>query len=289
MSALLGAWQPLFDLFLLNCGFAFGQYLVLRAGVFSVANAGLSSLGAYAAGLLVKEQGFGLAGGALAGMLVGTLAAVLVALPLARLRGVYQAIATLAFVQIVLALLLYAEHFTGGAMGLNSIPKLAGTVEILLVLLAVIYFVHALGSTRLGRAFDAMRQDEAVAATLGIEVSRHHLYAFALSGAVAGLFGALYALYAYSIEPVQFGFPFLVSILAMVVLGGRRSLAGPLLGAAILTALPELARPLAENRGLMHGLLLIAVICFLPDGIADSRGTAWKRRRLRRRAPGAEP
>ena len=73
---------------------------------------------------------------------------------------------------------------------------------------------------------------------------------------------------------------------AAVVLGGRRSLAGPLLGAAILTALPELARPLAENRGLMHGLLLIAVICFLPEGIADTLGTAWKRRRLRNQAPG---
>lgn len=285
MSGFLGAWQPLFDLFLLNCGFAFGQYVVLRAGVFSIANAGLASLGAYAAGLLVKEQGWGLIPGAAAGILVGTLAAVLLALPLARLRGVYQAIATLAFVQIVLALGLWAEDFTGGAMGLNSIPKLVTTVELLLALALVIYLVSALGATRLGRAFDAMRQDEAVAATLGIEVSRHHLIAFALSGAIAGLFGALYALYAYSIEPNQFGFPFLVSILAMVVLGGRRSLAGPLVGAAILTALPEVARPLAENRTLLHGILLIAVICFLPQGIADSCGAAWRRRRLRRGLP----
>ena len=114
---------------------------------------------------------------------------------------------------------------------------------------------------------------------LGISITFHHALAFALSGAIAALFGALQAGYIYSIEPHQYGFAMLAMTLAAVILGGRRSIWGPIVGAAIMTFLPEIARPLAENRLLLNGLLLIVVIIFLPRGVVDGLIEVVRRRR----------
>lgn len=263
------AYQPLLDLFLLNAGFALSQYIVLRAGVFSIATVGIVSIGAYFSAILMTRYGVSIWLLAPAATLVGLGIGLLLSIPLARLRGPYQAIATLAFVQIVAAVALFAEPITGGAMGMNNIPKQVSTLGLLLCLAITLYALAAIGSTRIGRIFDAIRQDEAVAGSLGISITFHHALAFALSGAIAGLFGAMQAGYIYSIEPHQYGFTLLTATLAAVILGGRRSVWGPIVGAAIMTFLPELARPLAENRLLVNGLLLIVVIIFLPRGVVD--------------------
>ncbi|MBL8671846.1 MAG: branched-chain amino acid ABC transporter permease, partial [Alphaproteobacteria bacterium] len=213
---------------------------------------------------------------------LGTAAALVLSLPLARLRGVYQAIATLAFVQIVVSVALFAEGLTGGAMGVNRIPKAVDTPVLLVAVAGVVYLMVAINATRLGRAFEAIRQDEAVASSLGVNVTRHQALAFALSGAIAGLFGGLEAFHGYAIEPNQFGFAFLVAALSYVVLGGRRSILGPIVGTAVLVALPEIARPLAENRMLVYGALLMAVIAFLPRGVVDTVLDALRRRRIAR-------
>lgn len=273
------AYRPLFDLFLLHSGYALGQYVVLRAGVFSVANAGLSAIGAYLAAWLTLKAGLHPAISVLAGTLAGTFFALILSIPLARLRGVYQAIATLAFVQVVLSLNIYAEGITGGAMGMNRIPKVVGTWVLLVVLAGTIYLMLALSASRIGRAFDAIRQDEAVAVSLGISVTYYQTLAFALSGAIAGLFGALEAFHSYALEPNQFGFSFLVAALSYVVLGGRRSVWGPVAGAAVLVSLPEIARPLAEYRMLIYGALLMLVIAYLPRGVVDTLIEYLRKRR----------
>ena len=282
MLDLFTAYRPLVDLFLLHTGFALSQYIVLRAGVFSVATAGLASIGAFAAAYLSVRRGVHPVLSLLIGTALGCAAGLVLSWPLARLRGVYQAIATVAFVQIVVSLALYAEPVTGGALGLNGIPKLVGTGTLAVCAGAAVYVVLALDSTRLGRAFEAVRQDEAVAVSLGIDLSRHQALAFGLSGAMAGFFGGLEAFHSYALEPNQFGFPFLVAILSYVVLGGRRSVWGPVAGAAILVALPEIARPLAENRMLVYGLLLMAVMAFMPRGIVDTLIESRRHRRLAR-------
>ena len=104
-----------------------------------------------------------------------------------------------------------------------------------------------------------------------------HLLAFGLSGALAGLGGALEAYHSYSITPEQFGFHLLVAALTYVILGGRVSVWGPLVGAAIMTTLPEVARPLADARMLLQGALLIAATVYLPDGIVDTLVSRWRR------------
>jgi branched-chain amino acid transport system permease protein len=278
-------YLPQFDLFLLGVGFAFSQQIVLRAGVFSIATAGLASIGAYCVAILVQRHGMHPLPAVVLGTVLGALAAALLAVPLARLRGVYQAIATLAFVQIVLTLTLYAEPLTGGAMGINNIPKSVGTWHLLVAVGLVMYVMYAIDRSGIGRVFDAIRQDETVGATLGVSVSYYHMLAFIISGALGGLFGGLQSLYVYSIEPEMFGFSMLTAVLAYIILGGRGTVLGPIVGTAILTALPELARPLADYRPLFHGLLIMLMIAFLPHGVVDGAVLALRQRRAVKAKP----
>jgi branched-chain amino acid transport system permease protein len=272
------AYQPLFDVFLLHAGYALGQYIVLRAGAFSVATAGLAAIGAYTAAGLTLKLGIPPVLTVAAGTVAACLVSLLLSWPLARLRGVYQAIATLAFVQVVLSLNIFAERWTGGALGMNGIPRLVGTPVLFVATAVTLFCLVMLSRSRYGRAFDAVRQDEAVAVSVGLSVRRVQATAFGVSGAIVGLFGGLEAFHAYALEPNQFGFSFLVAILSYVVLGGRRSVWGPVAGAALLVALPELARPLADFRMLVYGALLIAVITFLPRGLVDT-AVEWRQRR----------
>jgi branched-chain amino acid transport system permease protein len=276
-------YQSLADLMILGCGLAFSQYIVLRAGVFSIATPGFASLGAYTAALLLTKLDVSAPVALAAALAVGAVAGLVLSLPLARLRGVYQAIATLAFVQIVLSLALNAEDLTGGAMGLNGIPKQIGTGWLSVFLIVTTYLLVALGRSGIGRAFDTIRQDETVAVSLGIDVVKYHRLAFTLSGAIAGLTGGLMAFHNYALVPEEFGFGMLVAALAFVVLGGRIAVGGPIVGALLLTLLPELARPLAEYRMLVHGALLMLVIAHLQNGIVDTLVLWWRTRQARTR------
>lgn len=280
MTSFLLGYQPLLDIFLLHLGLAFSQWLVLRAGVFSLATVGLAGVGAYTGGVLVVTYGLPAPAALLAAAAGGGLVALLLSVPLARLRGVYQAIATVAFIQIVLALAIYAERITGGAQGLNGIPKTVGTPTLLVAACLTVYLMAAIARGRLGRAFDAIRQNEAVAASLGVSIVRHQALAFVISGALAGVYGALEAFHSYALIPSQFGFPFLIAILSYVVFGGRNTILGPIVGTAILVLLPEFVRPLADARMLVYGLLLILTINFLPRGIADTLIERAQARRL---------
>jgi branched-chain amino acid transport system permease protein len=264
------SYRSLFDIFLLHLGLAYSQYLVKRAGVFSIGTAGFAAIGAYVTAIGVVRFGVSpflvVPIAALAGLCFG----LLLSLPLARLRGVYQAIASLAFVQIVVSFNFYAENWTGGAQGFGGIPKLVGTGTLLIAAAATFYLIYALSQTRIGRAFDAAREDEAMASSLGVNVSWFQALAFGLSGLIAGLFGGLEALHSYAIEPNQFGFNLIIVVLSYVVFGGRKSIWGPLVGTAILVALPEISRPLAEQRMLIYGALLILIMNFMPRGVVDT-------------------
>jgi branched-chain amino acid transport system permease protein len=270
MNAFILTYQPLFDFFLFNVGFAFSQQIVLRAGVFSIGSAGFASIGAYAVGIMVRDHSWNAIGAVALALALGAVGGFLLSVPLARLRGVFQAIATLAFVQIVVSLALYLEDLTGGPQGFNNIPKLVQTWHLVVVVAIVIYLMHRMGRSAIGRAFDAIRQDETVAATLGVSIRGYHMLAFVVSGALAGLFGGMQALYVFSVEPEMFGFNFLVAVLTFIILGGRSTVTGPIVGAAIMTLLPEVARPLADNRQFVQGVIMMLMIAFLPHGVVDS-------------------
>jgi branched-chain amino acid transport system permease protein len=227
--------------------------------------------------------GLALLGGAAAALLSG----LILSLPLARLKGHFQAVATVAFVEIIVSLALYFDGVTGGPRGINGIPKLVDTRGLVVFIVGVVALLSVVERTGIGRAFGAIRQDDIVARSLGISVPRYHALAFALSASIAGLTGALAAFNTYTIEPQQFGFQLLTLALGAVILGGRASVFGPIVGTSIFIMLPELARPLSENRFLLHGALLIAVISFLPRGIVDGCAHRWalaRERRSNRRA-----
>lgn len=266
----INAWLPLVEVLLIHIGYALSQYVVLRAGVFSIASAGFAAVGGYGAAVLSMRYGLPPALSIALAAACGCLLGLALAWPLARLRGVYQAIATLAFVQIVLSLNLFLDGVTGGANGLNGIPKVVGFGSLLVAVTVVVWIINSWNTSRTGRAASIVRENEAVAATLGISVVYQQSVAFALSGAIAGLFGALDAFHGYALDPGQFGFALVVTTLSYVVLGGRRSVAGPIVGVVLLGILPEIARPLAEWRNVIYGAMMIVVIAYLPRGVVDT-------------------
>jgi branched-chain amino acid transport system permease protein len=283
MINFFNTYQSLFDHILVNMLLAASQYVVLRAGVFSLGSAGFAALGAYCTALLSTKLGWNPWLSVIAGMLLGTFVSALLALPLSRLRGVFQAVATLAFVQIVLTVTQNWVSLTNGPMGVNSIPHAASTWSLLTIVVAVVVFLVMMGRYSFGRALDVIREDETVAVSLGILVPYYHRIAFVLSGALAGLSGGLHAISSYSITPHDYGFALLVAALAMVVLGGRTTVWGALVGALVLTSLPELFRVFADYRAVVQGILLMLVIIYLPRGLADTVIAHAKDRRLRRR------
>ncbi|MEC7256933.1 MAG: branched-chain amino acid ABC transporter permease [Pseudomonadota bacterium] len=284
--SMIAGYGPLIELALLNMVLAFSQYVTLRAGVFSLGSAAFAAVGAYAAAILSTRYGvspvlcMGIA------VVAGAAFGALVAVPLARLRGVFQALATLALVQIVLSLALNWTALTDGALGINSIPKAVHVGQALIAVVVVGYLLHTIGRLGIGRGFDIIREDETVAVSLGYDVRRHHMIAFVLSGAIAGLGGAMHAFSSYSITPNEFGFHMVVMLLAMVVLGGRVSVLGPVVGAIILTGLPELLRGFQDYRSVVQGALLMVSITFLPDGVVDTV-LNWLRHRTLSRSAGA--
>jgi branched-chain amino acid transport system permease protein len=248
-------------------GFALSQYIALRGGLFAISTAGFASIGAYCAAILLKTYGLPPLLAGAAATLLSVAAGLVLSWPLARLSGHFQAIATLAFVEIVRTLALYAEGLTGGALGINGIPKGVGLGDLLVFIAILVVLLSILNRTGIGRAFDAIRQDEVVARSLGISVSFYHTLAFGLSAGIAGLSGAMLAFDTYSITPEQFGFPLIVVAIGAVMLGGRNFVAGPIVGTAVIIFLPELARPLSDNRTLLYGAILILSITYLPQGL----------------------
>ncbi len=282
MMDFLAPHLALFDLIFIGTGYALSQAIVFRAGTFSVATSGFAALGAYAAAILTVKHGLHPAAAVAFGTLLGLVFGLMLSVPLARLRGVYQAIASLAFVEILVALILFFENLTGGPLGFHGIPRVVTTWVLFVAVAATMALLVILGQGGIGRAFDAMRQDPPVAASLGVNPTKYHVLSFALSGAIAGLFGGLDALRNFSLTAEQFGFSILIGTLSAVVLGGRRYAFGPLVGVTILVLLPEIFRPLAAYRQAIYGLLLVVVMAFLPFGVYDTIVMKLHNRRLAR-------
>ena len=209
------------------------------------------------------------------GALLPALVAVAIGMPTLRLAGVYLAMATLAFGEVVRVALLNME-ITGGPLGLNGIPQKTEGWHILLALSVLVVFFARLRRSKFGRSLEAIREDETAAAVMGIDVARYKLFAFVMGAVIAGMAGALNAHYTFFLSPREYGFDPAVDILTMAVLGGTASFIGPMLGAAILTLLPEVLRFLDDYRLAVNGLILIIVTVYLPRGLWHPRRRAKK-------------
>ncbi|MDC1174251.1 branched-chain amino acid ABC transporter permease [Bacteriovoracaceae bacterium] len=245
-------------------------------GQFSLGHAGFWAVGAYTGAAftvfldlpvpgfvnLFLSCGVSFIAAALAGLLIGV--------PCLRLRGDYLAIATLGFGEIIRIVIMNMDS-VGGPRGFTDIPKLANIGWVYLWVVIIIVFVSNLLRGSHGRAIISIREDEIAAESMGIYTFKYKTLAFVIGAGFAGVAGTLYAHTQEFISPMGFTFMWSVIILLMIILGGLGSITGSVVGAIILTLLPEFLRffgqTVSEWRMVIYSLLLISLMLARPGGI----------------------
>lgn len=274
---LLRVWM----LLLIYAIIALGLNLVVGlAGLVSLGQAGLLAIGAYTAAILATKAGFGFVGASAAAILLSGAFGVLLAYPTVRVKGVYLAVITIAFGIVVENVAIEWSSLTGGTMGVSNVPRIAlfGTElddSQFFYLIGAIFLVgfvahYNLMHSRYGRAMRAATQSETAVRSLGVNPIYVRTLAFALSAAYAGIAGALYAHLNSYVNPDTFRFLDSLRYLLMVILGGAGTVLGPLLGAGILTYVPELFQAFGVWQHFAYGALLVFVIFAMPMGIAGT-------------------
>ena len=214
-----------------------------------------------------------------------------------KVRGAYFVIVSVSFAEVVRLVALNWVELTQGPMALNNIPALRlgvpGFFELsflrkpanyyLVLVVAVLCYVliRRLVSSRAGRAMIALRENEPLATSVGVDVTRFLVLATVIAAAMAGAAGALYAHYVRIVDPDVFLFIYTVTMVIMVISGGKGTLAGPIVGGLIFGLLPEVLRALAikpEMQWMIYGVLMILVVYFLPEGIVPALRTWWQGR-----------
>jgi branched-chain amino acid transport system permease protein len=253
-----------------NAILGLSMYAVLALGQLSLGQAAFMGIGAYTSAVLTVRFGVPFPLVLCAAMTTPAIAAAIIGVPTLRLTGVYLAMATIGFGEVMRILYVNTDYI-GGALGFSGIPEKAqGWIIYGLLAVILLAFVSATRS-KLGRAFEAIRDDEDAARAIGINVAAYKFTTLLVSAALAGLAGALNAHYSSFIGPNEYGFDTAVTILSFAILGGVTTPLGPVLGAFVLSALPELLRPLHDFRGVFNGLVIVLVVIFLPNGILGFR------------------
>jgi branched-chain amino acid transport system permease protein len=254
----------------INVILALSLYFPLSAGQLSLGQGGFMAIGAYLASWLTATLGWpwplAFAAAAAAAGLVGAL----VGLPALRVRGIYLVLLTMAFGEIVRVFFLNFGP-TGAAQGFRGMPFVTTLPLVAVLAVAVAILAARTAASRMGRAFAAINRDELAAEIMGIDVTRAKLASFTVGAVVAGLAGALWAHYVQFIEPEEFGFARSVMPFTFVVVGGLQTFWGSLVGAAVLTLLPEWLRFLKEWRLALYGVAMLAVMIVRPQGLVDHR------------------
>jgi ABC-type branched-subunit amino acid transport system ATPase component/ABC-type branched-subunit amino acid transport system permease subunit len=262
-----------------------GTYWVLIAGLnlvagyagpISVGHVGLLSVGAYSFAILAGTHGMHAAPAIVLAGSIGGVCGLVLGLPSLRLPGFYFAMSTLAFSLIVGELALAQQSLTGGGVGI-AVPGFPapfdtpqGTYWLILSVASVVTWLTWNVARRVwGRALIAVRDSDVTAKAVGIPVLRLKLTVFVFSGVTAGVAGALFGSLQSYITPETFVFEMGLFFFVCIIIGGRGSIVGPLVGTAVLTALPEVASPLAKMGNFLYGLLLLVVVLLVPEGIGS--------------------
>ncbi|HEY0419557.1 MAG TPA: branched-chain amino acid ABC transporter permease [Acetobacteraceae bacterium] len=254
---------------------ALSMYAVLAVGQLSLGQAAFMGLGAYSSALMTLKLKWSFALVLPLSCVAPVLFALAIGAPTLRLAGVYLAIATIGLGEVLRAVYLNVDFF-GGALGLSGIPERAAAWMVYGLLVLALLAFWLVGRSGIGRAMEAMREDETAAAVMGIDVRRYRLGALLASAVLAGVAGCLAAHASSFIGPNEYGFEPAVTILSFALLGGIGTPIAPVLGAWILTLLPELLRGWSDIRLVLNGLIIVVAVLFLPNGLIP-----W---RMRRRA-----
>ena len=271
-------WRGILVLCAMNVLLAMSLNLVLGyTGQLNLGQSAFLAIGAYVSTILVKTYAWNfwtalLAAVAAAGLLGLALAAFAV-----RLRGHYLAIASLGFAVITYQVLVNWEKVTQGVRGIYGVLPPVGSMVGLFYLVAgiallVYVLIDNLVRSPVGDTLRAIREDEVSAASLGINGALWKAFAFGLGAAIAGLAGCFYPGFVGTLVPDAFNIIESFTMMAMVIVGGMGTMIGPVIGAIVLTFLPELLREFGEFRLMVYGLALTLVVLFMPGGIVQ----AWR-------------
>ena len=259
--------------------------LIGYSGIFSLAHAAIYGIGAYASALVALKLGLGFWGGMLIAAGVGALASALVAIPSLRVSGDYYVVASFGLQVVVLAVFMNWTDLTNGHAGLPGIPRpnvLGWVIDqpFEYVFLAAAFAVLTYGvcwrltNSAFGRVLQAIRDDEIAAQAMGKNVVQVKIVVACISSALGAMAGSLYAHYITYINPSSFALHESIFIASLVILGGSERLSGPIVGAFLLLAIPEVLKFLAipdtvaaPMRQIIYGALLIVFMLVRPEGI----------------------
>ncbi len=252
-------------------------------GILDLGYAAFYGVGAYTYAILSTQAGVTFWVGLPLGACMAAVLGLLLGIITLRLRGDYTAIVTLGLVQITYLVLNSWDSVTNGPNGILQIapPSIAGFALYqpahfyylgLALLGMTLLVVYRLASTHIGRGWVAIREDELAAESVGIHSTQLKILAFVLGAGVAGMAGVFFAARYSFISPESFNFAESIRILSMVVIGGMGSLPGVILGACLMTLLPEMLREFEHYRTLIFGAALVLVMVFRPQGLLGRRG-----------------
>ncbi|MCA0385044.1 MAG: branched-chain amino acid ABC transporter permease [Firmicutes bacterium] len=253
------------------------------SGLVSLGTAGFMGLAAYLSAYFTVDLGLSFELSLILAVVIPTIVGILVGLVSLKIEGIYLAIATLAVSEILRKTFEEFDFFTGGFSGKTaSYPTLLGTYEldragmyyfVVAVLIIVMLITYNMMNGRLGRALNAMRGSEAASQAMGVNLLNHRLIAFALATMYASIAGVLYVHFIKYSYPSIWTLKLSLDFLAMIVIGGLRSIYGTLLGAFIVFAVPDLFLKqipfFSEMSYVLNGVLIILVIIFYPNGLIN--------------------
>ncbi len=262
----------------INAILALSVYATLKVGQFSLAQVGFMSIGAYLTGMLTLLWGLPLLSAIIVSALVCAVLGIILGYPCLRIRGIYLALATIAFAEVVRVFWHNFEYLRpidgiplgpNGSMGFRGIPVLTDWPQILVALVLTAALFAWIERSRLGLVTEAIREDETAAQSAGINVVAVKVSIFALGAAIAAVAGGLYGNYTSFVISDHFGFHLALISVFYVAVGGTRNFVGPILGAAFLTVLPELLRFVGDWRMVIYGLVVLVVMILFPQGLAE--------------------
>lgn len=256
-----------------------GLALIARSGQLSLGHAAFMAIGAYVAVLSGQHWGLSFILSTATGVIVTAAVALILGWVILRLRGVYFVLVTFAFGELTRLMLLDLSFITGGANGIAAIPaaEIFGVVfdsrEKFYALALVVaglsmWIMSRLFSRPIGHAIDSVADNPGLAEATGLSVHRLQVLAFVIGCALAAVGGSMHASYIGYISPESFNTSISIGLIIMLVIGGRTSTWGPLVGAIVLTPLPELFRGAVQTQHIFYGAALILILRFLPGGLA---------------------
>ncbi len=251
----------------INVIMALSFYMPFITGQISLGQAGFMAIGAYTAAVCTVKFGVPYVPAVLMGGVVAGIAGFLLGMPALRIKGIYLLLLTLGFGEIVRVIFINIDY-VGGAAGMGGIPYQEytlfyayGTVVILII------FFSRLRKSRMGRAFQAIGDDEDASEAIGVNITTAKLTAFSVGAFIAGIGGGILAHFQEYIEPLMFGVMHGVEFIVFAIFGGVQIFWGPIFGALALTFIPEFLREIQEWRMELYGLLLIVMMIVRPQGV----------------------